>query len=71
MNLRHAMIIRDTTLLISDSESWRGWLSFTYSKSFVIVTRGKVVAIHPKKIDSLTQTFLFHLIQDCCQCHMH
>jgi hypothetical protein len=64
------MIIRDATFLVI-SESWRCWLSFTQSKFSVIVTRGEVVAIHPKKTDSLTQTFFFLLIQDCRRRHLH
>ena len=58
-NHRHAMVIRDETYLVCDSESWRRWLSFTWSKFSVIVTRGEVVAIHSKKTDSLTKTFSF------------
>ena len=53
------MVIRDETYLVCDSESWRRWLSFTWSKFSVIVTRGEVVAIHSKKTDSLTKTFSF------------
>jgi hypothetical protein len=53
------MRLRDATFLIGDAENWRCWLSFTYSKFFVIVTRGDVEAIHPKKTDALNQTFYF------------
>ncbi len=53
------MSFRDATFLIGDAESLRCWLSFTDSKFSVIVTRGEVEAIHPKKTDALTQTFYF------------
>jgi hypothetical protein len=49
----------DATFLIGDSESWRRWLVFTYSKSSVIVTLGNVVVIRLKKTYALTQTFSF------------